>query len=65
MKHFMIAARAGHKDSMDMIRSQASLQERGFVTKEDFDMTLRAYENSLNSMRSEQRDRFAKSSYEP
>ena len=65
MKHFMIAARAGNKDSMNVIRDQGSLQERGLVTKEDYEKTLRAYEDSLAGMRSEQRDRFAKHSYEP
>lgn len=52
LKHWTISARAGHDMALDQIKQGFS---RGLVTKEDFEKTLRAYKNSLDEMKSEQR----------
>ncbi|KAL7527410.1 hypothetical protein ACHAXR_001947 [Thalassiosira sp. AJA248-18] len=53
MKHFMIAARAGHEDSLKQVRKGFV---KGQVTKDDFEKTLRAYAESQDEMKSDQRD---------
>mmetsp|Transcript_30698 Transcript_30698/g.74122 ORF Transcript_30698/g.74122 Transcript_30698/m.74122 type:complete len:428 (-) Transcript_30698:194-1477(-) len=54
MKHWMIAARAGHDGSLDRIK-QGYLD--GHVTKDDFANALRAHQNSVSEMKSDHRDR--------
>ena len=54
MKHFMIAANGGDKDSLDQIKVGF---RKGHVTKDDFETTLRAYQSSCDKTKSEQRDR--------
>ena len=54
MKHFMIAAKCGFKDSLDNVKRG---YKDGHVTKEDFETTLRAYQASCDETKSEQRDR--------
>ena len=52
MKHWMIAARAG----LDMSLKQVGIgYKRGYVTKDDYASTLRAYQHSWDEMKSEQR----------
>ena len=53
-KHWMIAARAGHDDSLDRIK-QGYLD--GHITKDDFANVLRAHQNSVSEMKSDHRDR--------
>ena len=54
MRHFIIAAKCGLEEALDEVK-------RGYtnelVTKNDFEMTLRAYQASHDETRSEQRDR--------
>lgn len=54
MRHFMIAAKCGFDDSLNMVRKGYT---KGLVTKDDFEMTLRAYQASCEETKSEQRDR--------
>ena len=56
MRHFMIAANCGHKDSLHNIKQGF---RAGHVTKEDFERTLRTYQSSYDETKSEQRDRAA------
>ena len=54
LKHWMIAARAGNQDSLDNIRRGFM---NGMVTKEEYERTLRAYKESVDEMKSDQRDK--------
>ena len=56
MKHFMVAARAGDNESLDKVK-QGFME--GYVTKDDFAGTLRAYHESQTEMKSEARDKAA------
>ena len=51
-KHFMIAARSGFDDSLKKVGEG---YKAGFVTKDDYAKTLRAYQVSMNEMKNEQR----------
>lgn len=53
MKHYMIAAKSGYEDSLKIVGQG---YKAGFVTKEDYASTLRAYQCSLDAMKSEQRE---------
>eukprot|EP00579_Thalassiosira_antarctica_P010984 CAMPEP_0201921174 /NCGR_PEP_ID=MMETSP0903-20130614/9580_1 /ASSEMBLY_ACC=CAM_ASM_000552 /TAXON_ID=420261 /ORGANISM="Thalassiosira antarctica, Strain CCMP982" /LENGTH=305 /DNA_ID=CAMNT_0048458087 /DNA_START=115 /DNA_END=1032 /DNA_ORIENTATION=- len=53
-KHIMIAARAGYDDSLGTI---GNMFTAGHVTKEEYEETLRANKDSLDEMKSDQRDR--------
>jgi len=53
MKHWIIAARAGCKKSLDIIKECFM---RGDVTKEEYASTLRAYQKRQNEMKSDERD---------
>ena len=52
-KHMIIAARAGEKDSLDCIKNGF---RRGFITKDEYLNTLRAYHERQNEMKSDQRE---------
>ena len=56
MKHFIIAARAGFKLSLDRVREGYM---NGTVTKDEYANTLRAYQNMQDEMKSEDRDKAA------
>ena len=56
MKHFMIAAKCGYTDSLDNVKEGF---KNGYVTKEDFEKTLRGYQAAREETKSEQRDRAA------
>eukprot|EP00956_Cyclotella_meneghiniana_P037002 scaffold133629_cov23-Cyclotella_meneghiniana.AAC.1 len=56
MKHLMIAANSGLKVALDVIKQGF---KRGLVTKEEFEKTLRGYQDALEETKSEQRDRAA------
>jgi len=56
MRHFMIAAESGLKDSLDMVKQGFT---QGDVTKQDFEKTLRDYQASCDETKSEQRERAA------
>ena len=50
MKHFLISARVGDKDSLDKVTS-------GFVTKDEYEGAVRAHYNRQLEMKSEARDK--------
>ena len=52
MKHYIIAARCGYDDSLKQVGEG---YKAGLVTKEEYANTLRAYQASLDEMKSEQR----------
>ena len=56
MQHFILSANAGYKKSLDPVK-------RGFidgiVTKNEYENTLRAYQERYNEMKSEDRNKFA------
>ena len=54
MRHFTIAARAGHKESLDCIKGGF---RRGFVTKDEYASTLRAHHEQQKEMKSDARDK--------
>lgn len=53
-RHFIIAAKDGFKDSMRVVRLG---YKKGHVTKQEFKETYRAHKQSLDEMKSEQRDK--------
>ena len=54
MKHFLIAARAGSKLSLDNVKK---VYTEGFVTKDEYANTLRAYQKSQDEMKSDAGDK--------
>jgi len=56
MKHYMIAAKCGHGDSLTRVGKG---YKSGHVTKDDYANTLRTYQNIINEMKSEQRTKAA------
>jgi len=55
VKHWIIAASAGHHIAMHMLRE---IFEEGIVSRDVMDLTLTAYNSSCKEMRSEARDAF-------
>eukprot|EP00956_Cyclotella_meneghiniana_P024510 scaffold49309_cov48-Cyclotella_meneghiniana.AAC.4 len=58
MRHFMIAAKSGFHESMELVK--LGFKDgivTGIVTKDDFEDTLRCFQASQDEMRSEDRDR--------
>ena len=55
-KHFLIAARSGNKQSLDVVKQGFM---KGDVTKEEYANTLREYQKSRDDMKSDARDRAA------
>ena len=53
MKHFMIAAKTGYDDSLKEVQEGYS---SGHVTKDEFENTFRAYKDSVDEVKSDQRD---------
>ena len=53
-KHFQLAASAGLKESLDMVKRGYM---DGFVTKEEYANTLREYQKSQDEMKSDARDK--------
>jgi len=58
LKHSMIAARAGYKESLDNVKQGFM---NGFVTKDEYANTLRGYHERQKEMKSEERDKAAAS----
>ena len=52
MKHYVISARAGCKDSLDSVKKGYMA---GHVTKEEYANTLREYQKSQDEMKSDAR----------
>ena len=57
-KHYTIAARAGMKGSLEMVKEGYMA---GFVTKDEYANTLRAYHERQKEMKSDARDKAAAS----
>ena len=57
MMHCMIAARAGMKECLDMVKKIGF--EKGILTKDEYKATQRAYHKSIDGMKSESRDKIA------
>ena len=55
-KHFIIAARGGYKESLDMVKVGFM---HGDVTKDEYANTLRAHQQRLDEMKSDARDKAA------
>ena len=55
-KHFTIAARSGHEESLDDIKAGFT---SGLVTKDEYADVLRAYQKRQNEMKSDERDKAA------
>ena len=56
IKHFIIAARAGHEGSLGNVRTGFM---DGWVTKDEYANTLRAYQKIQDEMKSDERDKAA------
>jgi len=56
MRHFTIAARAGHKTSLNNVK--VGFMD-GMVTKDEYAKTLRAYHERQQEMKSDERDKAA------
>ena len=54
MKHFILAAKAGFKKSLDCVKQGYM---KGDVTKDEYANTLRAYQQQHDEMKSDDRDR--------
>ena len=54
MKHFIISAKAGEDDSLDMVKFGYT---EGHVTKDEYANTLRQYQKSQDEMNSDARDK--------
>ena len=52
MKHWSIAASAGQKKALDDLKE---LYMKGYMTKAEFEVVLRAHKDSADGMNSEQR----------
>jgi len=55
-KHFVLAAKAGNKDSLDEVRQGFM---KGRISKEEYANSLRSYQNTQNEMKSDTRDKAA------
>ena len=53
-KHFILAAKAGHEGSLEMVTKGF---RSGYITKDEYESTLRAYHESQTEMKSEDRDK--------
>ena len=60
LKHFMIAAGGGNKDSLENVRR---IYKAGHATKDDYNNALRAYQEYVGEIKSKQRDEAA--AYDP
>ena len=56
MKHLIIAARAGYKESLDQVKTRYI---EGLVTKDEYANTLRMYQKRQDEMKSDARDKYA------
>ena len=56
LKHYMIAAKSGHNESLEMIQK---LYSNGDATKDDYKKALRSYQAYLGEIKSNQRDEAA------
>ena len=54
LKHFVLAARAGYKDSLEIVKK---LFMHGVVAKDEYATILRAYQESQDGMKSDARDK--------
>ena len=57
VRHWMIAAAAGHDDSLEAVKKGFL---KGFVTKDEFEKALRAHKESQDAIKSDQREKAIK-----
>jgi TPR repeat protein len=57
VKHFIIGARSGHKPSLDAVKKAFNM---GYATKVEYEDTLRAYHESQNATKTDERERALK-----
>ena len=57
VKHFIIGARDGHKPCLDAVKNAFT---RGYVTKEEYEDTLRTYHESQNATKTKEREKALK-----
>mgnify|MGYP000938486791 CR=1 FL=1 len=60
-KHFILAARAGDKHSLDNVKASFV---HGIVTKDEYENTLRAYHKIHDEMKSDMRDKALAARYQ-
>ena len=53
LKHYILAAKAGYKQSLDRVKNGFV---NGFVTKDEYENTLRAHQHRQDEMKSDDRD---------
>ena len=63
VKHWMLAAGAGHDKALKQIRN-CYLEVPFFVTKDDFEKALRAHKEATDEMKSDDRDAAAEKAAE-
>ena len=56
MKHFILAAKAGYKPSLESVKLG---YKEGVITKDEYANTLRAYQHRHDEMKSDTRDKAA------
>ena len=56
MKHFILAAKAGYKPSLESVKLG---YKEGVITKDEYANTLRAYQQRHDEMKSDTRDKAA------
>ena len=54
MKHFLLAAKAGYTDSLDWVKKGFT---KGYITKDEYANTLRAFQERQNEMKSDDREK--------
>ena len=54
MKHYMLSANAGDKKSLDQVKNGYMI---GYVTKDEYANTLRAYQKIQDELKSDDRDK--------
>ena len=54
MRHFILSAKAGFKDSLDIVKKGVM---KGVITKDEYANILRAYQSRQDEMKSEGRDK--------
>merc|ERR1719491_2544218 len=54
LKHWMIAAKMGHDRSLKNIQM---LHKKGFATKDDYSLALVGYQQAVEEMKSDQREK--------
>ena len=57
MRHYLISAKMGHKDSLETIKK---MFKAGIATKEHYAEALKGYQDAVDEMKSHDRDEASK-----